>query len=64
MFEYTLPAEDGLIKTNKKNEKMGRWNIKVYKKYIKVVYMIYKSLHLSEGERGVSVDKWKWIKWG
>lgn len=31
MFEYTLPAEDGLIKTNKKNEKMGRWNIKVYK---------------------------------
>ena len=37
---------------------------KSIQKYIKVVYMIYKSLHLSEGERGVSVDKWKWIKWG
>ena len=31
MFEHTLPAEDGLIKSKIKNEKMGRWNIKVYK---------------------------------
>ena len=31
MFEHTLPAEDGLIKSKIKNEKMGRWSIKVYK---------------------------------